>query len=102
MLKIFGDSIYKPLEIIFKKALLTGVFASEWKKRNIVPVHKKSEKQNVKNYRPVSLLLICRKIFERPIFNEICRSFISNNLISPNQSSYYQLSTKFTNYFMTD
>ena len=40
MLKICGDSIYEPLETIFGQAL-TRVFPSEWKKRNIVPVHKK-------------------------------------------------------------
>ena len=34
MLKICGDSTYKPLELIFSRALLTGVFQSEWKKRN--------------------------------------------------------------------
>ena len=41
VLKICGDSVYKPLEIIFRQALLIGDFPSEWKKGNIVPVHKK-------------------------------------------------------------
>ena len=41
MLKICGDSICKPLETIFRQALLTCVFPSQWKKGNIVPVHKK-------------------------------------------------------------
>ena len=63
MLKICGDSTYKPLEIIFRQALLTCVFPSEWKKGNIVPVHNKSDKQNIEIYRPVSLLSICGKIF---------------------------------------
>ena len=71
MLKICGDSICVPLEMIFKQIFLTGVFPSEWKKGNIVPIHKKSNKQNIENYRPVSLLPIWGKIFERLIFNEI-------------------------------
>ena len=62
MLKICGDTICKPLELIFKQALTTGVFPSEWKKGNIVPCYKKGDKQNIKNYRPVSLLLSA-KIF---------------------------------------
>ena len=33
MLKICGDTICKPLELIFKQALTTGVFPSERKKR---------------------------------------------------------------------
>ena len=48
MLKICGDSIYKPLEIIFRQALLTGVVLSECKKGNIVPIDTKSGKQNIK------------------------------------------------------
>ena len=87
MLKISGCSIYKPLEIIFRQALLTGVFPSEWKKVNIVRVHKKSDKQNIKNYRPVSLLPICGKIFKRLIFNDIFK-FISNNHAALNQLGF--------------
>ena len=69
MLKICGDSICKPLELIFKQPLTTGVFPSEWKKDNIVPCYKKGDKQNLKNYRPVSLLPIYGNIFARLIFN---------------------------------
>ena len=61
MLKICGDAICKPLELIFKQALTTGVFPSERKKGNIVPCYKKGDKQNIKNYRPVSLRPICGK-----------------------------------------
>ena len=56
MLKICSDTICKPLELIFKQALTTGAFPSELKKDNIVPCYKKDKKQNLKNYRPVSLL----------------------------------------------
>ena len=51
-----------------------GLFPSEWKKGNIVPIHKKGDKQVLKNYRPVSLLPICGKVFERLIFNEMFSS----------------------------
>ena len=88
MLKICGDFICEPLEMIFKQVLLTGVFPSEWKKGNIAPIHKKGDKQNIKNYRPVSLLPICGKIFERFILNEMFIYFSANKLISKNQSGF--------------
>ena len=50
----------------------------------------RNDKQNIKNYRPVSLLPICGKIFKRLIFNEMFGFFISNNLISPNQLGFKQ------------
>ena len=57
-------------------------------KRKYCSYSQESDKQNIKNYRPVSLLPICGKIFERLVFNEIFRFFISYNLISPNQSCF--------------
>ena len=45
MLKICGSSIYKPIELIIKQFIETGVFPSEWKKDNIVFIHKKGGKK---------------------------------------------------------
>ena len=44
MLKICGDTINEPLELMFKKVLITGIYPSDWKKGKIVPVHKKGDK----------------------------------------------------------
>ena len=41
ILKIWGDSILKTLELIFKSGIESGKFPIEWKKANVVPVHKK-------------------------------------------------------------
>ena len=88
MLQLCGNSICKPLELIFHQAMESGSFPSEWKKGNMVPIHKKDDKQCLKNYRPISLLTICGKIFEKLIFNEMFKFFIENELISPNQSGF--------------
>ena len=55
---------------------------------NVVLVHKKSDKQILKNYRPVSLLPICGKVFQRLIYNSLFEYFIENDLISANQSGF--------------
>ena len=41
MLKLFDKSLCKPLSIISKSCLTQGIFPSEWKKANDVPIHKK-------------------------------------------------------------
>ena len=41
MLKLFGKSICKPLDLIFQSCIKHGEFPTEWKKANVVPVHKK-------------------------------------------------------------
>ena len=47
MIKLCGNSICKPLSIIFKDCLSEGKFPHEWKKANVVPVHKKGNKQSL-------------------------------------------------------
>ena len=88
MLKLCGGTICEPLQMIFNQALISGSFPFEWKKANIVPIHKKGHKQTLNNYRPVSLFPICGKIFDRPIFNEVFRFFLDSKLITTNQSGF--------------
>ena len=88
MIRICGKSVCKPVQLIFRQCIDTDPFPLEWKKANVVSVHKKGAKQCLKNYRPVSLLPVCGKIFERLIFNEMFRFLIENNLISSNQSGF--------------
>ena len=51
MLQICAKSICKPLHLIFSSCMESGIFPSEWKMANVVPVYKTDDKQNVKNYR---------------------------------------------------
>ena len=49
----------KPIPLSFSNCLRDGVFPNDWKKANVIPVHKKRNKQLVSNYRPV-LYHFCR------------------------------------------
>ena len=80
MIKLCGISICKPLEIIFQNCLRSGKFPSEWKKANVVPTFKKGDKQCIKNYRPVSLLPVCGKVFERLLYNNMSSFFFRKRL----------------------
>ena len=42
MLKTCGKSICRALELVFNERISNRVFASEWKKGNVVPIHKKN------------------------------------------------------------
>ena len=88
MLKIFDESICKPLGIIFRSCLENGKLSSEWRKANVVPFFKKNNKQDLKDYRPISLLPVSDKIFERLLYDSVFKFFTENNLISQNQSGF--------------
>ena len=88
MLQMGSDSIFKPLSIIFLNCLKAGYFSTAWKKANIVPVHKKGNKQILNNYQPVSLLPICNKLFEKIIFDTIFQNITVNKLLNRNLSGF--------------
>ena len=97
MLKLCCASTCRPLEIIFDQCLETATFLNDQKKGNVVPVLKKGDKQILKNYRPISLLPVWGKIFEKLIFNEIVKFFTKSDLILPYQSGFKgELSARMT------
>ena len=55
---------------------------------NVDLVHKKRDNHILKNYRPVSLLPMCGKVFDCLIYNSMFEYFIENDLISSKQSGF--------------
>ena len=78
MIKICDTSTCGSLKLIFQSCL----------EANVVLVHRKADKQFLKIYRPISLLPIAGKIFERLLYDRMFEFFIANNLISKNQSGF--------------
>ena len=82
------DSVILPLKIIFRNILLTSIYPDISKLANVTPIFKKGDKQLIKNNRPISLLPICGKIFEKIIVNNLYSYLNANNLITENQSGF--------------
>ena len=88
MIKICDKSILKPLILLSENSTKSSYYPDIWKKSNIIPVHKKNDKQLVNNYRPISLLHISGKIFEKIIFNRIYNFISEETLLNHNQSGF--------------
>ena len=88
MIKICDKSLLKPLTILFQNSMKSSCYPFIWKRSNIIPLHKKNDKQLVKNYRPISLLPIFGKIFEKIIFDRLYNFLSQEELLNPNQSGF--------------
>ena len=88
MKKFSGVALVYPLKIIFTNFLRLGRFPKIWKYANVVPVHKKNEKNVKGNYRPISLLPIFGKIFETLVYDSLYSHLVSHDLLNPNQSGF--------------
>ena len=88
MIKMCEEELITPLHLIFSNCIRTSTYPDIWKKANVVPIHKKLSKQFIKNYRPISLLPIFSKIFEKLIFDALYQYFSDNSLFCPQQSGF--------------
>ena len=88
MIKICDKSLTKPLIILFKNSTKSSYYPDIWKRSNIIPVHKKNDKQLVNNYRPISFLSIFGKMFEKIIFDRICNFLLEEEILNPNQLDF--------------
>ena len=57
--------------LLFNKSLKSGIVPREWKLANVVPIHKKGDKDHIENYRPISLLSLVSKVLEHCVFISI-------------------------------
>ena len=67
VLKISLPYIISPITYLCNKAMSSGTFPTWLKFSQIVPVHKKGDKDKLTNYRSISLLTTFSKIFEKVI-----------------------------------
>ena len=98
MLKNTAQSVCKPLAILFNMSLSCCIFPSKWKQARVMPIFKKGDANMVSNYRPISLLSVVGKLFERLIHKYIHNFLLDNDLFYkyqsgflPNNSTVYQL-----------
>ena len=56
---------------MFKLSYNLGSLPRDWKLANVVLIHKKGSKDNIENYRPISLTSLVMKTFEKILKQEI-------------------------------
>jgi hypothetical protein len=69
----------------------TGIFPDRLKYAATKPVFKKGNKQDISNYRPISLLIAFSKIIEKIIYARLHAHTVTNNILVQEQ---YEFQTK--------
>ena len=70
-LKLVSSLIVNPLRYICNLSLIEGVFPTELKIANVLPLYKSDDPFCFNNYRPVSLLCVLSKVFEKVMYNRL-------------------------------
>ena len=62
--------------------------SGEWKSAYVTSVHKGGDAESVGNYRPVSILPVVVKAFEKLAYQQVYRYLQENNILHPMQFSF--------------
>ena len=71
-------------------SLSTGSVPDEWKKARVVPLYKSGGRENMDNYRPISILPVLSKILEKVVNFQLQQYLKKFDLLSPAQSGFRQ------------
>ena len=77
-----------PIVKIFNQSIQQGKFPDILKQAKIVPVYKKGSKTDLNNYRPISLLNIFSKIFEKLMKTQLVNHIERNKILSTSQFGF--------------
>ena len=80
--------ISKTLSRLYNNCMHSGLFPSVFKTGKVIPIYKKDNKECIENYRPVSILPVFGKIFEKIIYNRLYKFFTSRGILHDKQFGF--------------
>ena len=90
LLKILKRYISHPLTELVNQSFLTGIFPHKLKVAKVVSIYKKSDPQDVSNYRPISLLPIFSKLYEKLMYTRLYSFVTCRKILYPLQFGFQQ------------
>ena len=86
ILKDHSTLLSEPLSLIINLSFEKGIFPNMCKIAQVIPVFKKGDSSICTNYRPISLLSVFSKIFEKCFYSHLYSFLSSNSLFLTNNS----------------
>lgn len=85
---LFSSHVIASLTHIFNFSLSKNIFPAFWKESIVVPLPKISDAKNPTDFRPISILPVFSKVFERVVHCQVSHFLSTNHLLSPFQSGF--------------
>ena len=82
------DSLKNILFHVFKVSIKQGIFPDSLKIAKVTPISKSGAKDNVSNYRRISMLLVFSKVLEIIIYNTVYNHLHSGDLLYEKQFGF--------------
>uniref|UniRef100_A0A3P9KPY0 Reverse transcriptase domain-containing protein n=1 Tax=Oryzias latipes TaxID=8090 RepID=A0A3P9KPY0_ORYLA len=93
IIKAIVNEIAEPLAYTINLSLTHGKVPKITKIAQIIPIYKSGDKNDTKNYRPISILPTLSKVFERVVYSRLSDYFVKHNVLVPQQYGFRKNST---------
>ena len=90
-LKLVFPLISKTLALIFNASIETSTFPDIWKVARVIPIYKEGEKSDKSNYRPISVLPVLSRIFEKLIYDQLYQYLDGSGFLTSDQCGFRPL-----------
>ena len=87
-LKIAFPVISSSLCRIYNLSMETGEFPGSWKEARVAPIFKSGKSDDRSNYRPISVLPVVSRLFEKLIYDHLYKYLDSNNHLYSDQYGF--------------
>ena len=95
LLKLISQFLVEPLVYLCNQSLQEGIFPTELKIANVIPLYKSDDSFVFNNYRPVSLLCVLSKVFEKVMYNRLLEFLESYKILTNSQFGFRKLHSTF-------
>ncbi|GAB0195797.1 mitochondrial enolase superfamily member 1 [Grus japonensis] len=102
VLRELAEELAKPLSIIYQQSWLTGEVPDDWRLASVMPIYKKGQKEDLGNYRSVSLTSVLGKVMEQFILGALTKRVQDNQGIRPSQHGFMKGRSCLTNLIFYD
>ena len=96
LLKLSAPTTINSLAYIINLVICKGIIPADWKSARISAIHKNDSKLDLNNYRPISVLPVIAKVFEKVVFDQTYNFLNNNDLLSKEQSGFRHLHSTLT------
>ena len=95
-LKLALTFIENSLAFMFNTSIETSMFPDSWKIARVTLIYKNGDRADKSNYRPISVLPVISRLFEKLVTIQVYKHMEDNGLFSSGESAYLRLHSTVT------
>ena len=96
LLKLSSSIVGPSLAYVFKSCIDAEIFPNEWQIAKVTPLFKKGSNRELGNYRPISLLPLISKIFQKILYRQLYDYLQDNSVLNTYQSGFRSMHSGLT------